>query len=68
MSKFCTKNALLENLKSQNFNKLLSYLKSAPSNFLMAKLQEKAKMPKSGTKMPYLDIFDQKCFIWVFLS
>ena len=50
MSKFCTKNALLENLKSQNFKKLLLYLKSAATNCLMTKLQEKAKMHKFGTK------------------
>ena len=26
------------------------------------------KVPKFGTKMPYLGIFDQKCLIWVFLD
>ena len=25
-------------------------------------------MPKFGTKMPFLSIFDQECLIWVFLG
>ena len=49
MPKFGTENAFPENLRSQNFIKLLSYLKSAPSNCLMAKHWGKAKMPYMGT-------------------
>ena len=32
------------------------------------KFRGKTKMPKFGTKMPYLGIFDQKCMISVFLG
>ena len=59
MPKFGTKNAI----------KLLSYLKSAPSNVSICKIsQKKQKCLNLGPKMPYLGIFDQKCLTWVFLG
>ena len=59
MPKFGTKNAI----------KLLSYLKSAPSNVSICKIsQKKQRCLNLGPKMPYLGIFDQKCLIWVFLT
>ena len=43
------------------FEKILSYLKSAPLNLSNHKIFRK-------NKNAYLGIFDQKCLIWVFLG
>ena len=51
MPKFGTKNAI----------KLLSYLKSAPSNVSICKIsQKKQKCLNVGRKVPYLGIFGQE--------
>ena len=51
-------------------NNKLSCLKSAPSYFSHCKIfrKKKQKCLNLVPKMPYLSIFDQKCYIWVFLG
>ena len=58
-----------------NLKTSLSYLKSAPSNLSNCKISRKIqnfekrqKCLSLGPKMPYLNIFDQKCRIWIFLG
>ena len=51
-----------------NLETILPYLKSAPSNFSFAKFTKKQKSLNLRPKIPYLDIFDKKCLIWVFLG
>ena len=59
MPKFGTKNALFGYFWARIFIKLLSYLKSAPSNLYNCKILQRNKNAS---------IWDQKCFFWVFLE
>ena len=66
---FFIKNALFEYFWARILKKLLSYLKSVPSNLSICKFsRKKQKCLNLGPKMSYLGIFDQKCLIWVFLG
>ena len=59
MPTFGTKNVLFGYFRARILKKLLSYLKSAPSNLSNCKILRKTKNAQ---------IWDQKCLIWVFLG
>ena len=59
MPKFWTKNASCGYFWDRILKKLLSYLKSAPSDLSNCKILRKKKMPKFGQKIPYLSISGQ---------
>ena len=56
MPKFRIKNALFGYFWPRILEKLLSYLKLAPSNLSISKFQEKEKCLNAGPKMPDLGI------------
>ena len=57
---FGTEKTLFRYFGVVNLKNLLSYLKSAPSNFPKCNISCKNKTSKFGTKMPYLGIFRLK--------
>ena len=68
MHKFRTKNALFRYLCTRNLENYCHVWNQHIRICLIAKFCEETKMPKFGTKMPFLSIFDQECLIWVFLG
>ena len=66
---FLTKNALFGYFFGKNLKKNYCEIWNQPLQFcLVAKYQEKTKMPKFETKNALLGIFDQECPVWVFLG
>ena len=69
MPKFGTKNTLFGYFCARILKKLLPDFKSAPSNLPIFKISRKnQKCLNLGPKVPYLGIFEQKCFIFLFLG
>ena len=69
MPKSGTKNALYEYFWARILKKLLSYLKSAPTNVSICKISRKMKIPKFRTKMEWFMYFwagtlKEYCHIW----
>ena len=57
---FLIKNALFGYFSARIKKRLLSYLKSAPSNLYICKILQKQKWLNLGQKMPHLHIFGQE--------
>ena len=69
MPKFGTKTALYEYFWARILKRLLSYLKSTPSNVPICKISRKKKIPKFRTKMEWFMYFwagtlKEYCHIW----
>ena len=60
-----TKNTVFGYFWARIFKKIISYLKSTPSN---CKIFEEKKMPEFGKKNALFGYFDQQCLIWGFLG
>ena len=68
MPKFRTKNALFGYFWAGILKNYCYIWNQHRQIFLIAKFHGKTKMSKFGTKMAYLEIFDQKRLIWKFLA